>query len=138
MEPSESERTRVAALRDEAYEAMRAAMPSANLTEEEVCSARLHAALPDPVDLHANRAKVKALLALASPILIDLGEAARPAGGFGGVLRPGAFEVAEIKPFAPPLLPLSLSPPPAPSSAPSSGSSPAKVTAGAGAATRER
>jgi methionyl-tRNA synthetase len=49
--------------------------------------------------------EVRALLALASPILIDLGEAARQAGGFDGVLRPGAFDVAEVKPFAPPLLP---------------------------------
>jgi methionyl-tRNA synthetase len=49
--------------------------------------------------------QAKALLALASPILIDLAAAARAAGGFDGVLAPGAFEVAEVAPFAPPLLP---------------------------------
>lgn len=49
--------------------------------------------------------QAKALLALASPILIDLAEAARAAGGFDGVLAPGAFDVAEVAPFAPPLLP---------------------------------
>ena len=48
---------------------------------------------------------VRALLALASPLLVDLGEAARQAGGFDGVLRPGAFDVAEVKAFAPPPLP---------------------------------
>jgi methionyl-tRNA synthetase len=49
--------------------------------------------------------QAKALLALASPILIDLAEAARAAGGFAGVLAPGAFDAAEVAPFAPPLLP---------------------------------
>lgn len=49
--------------------------------------------------------EVRALLALAAPILIDLGAAARRAGGFDGVLAPGAFEVSEVRPFAPPLLP---------------------------------
>jgi methionyl-tRNA synthetase len=49
--------------------------------------------------------QAEALLALAAPILIDLAEAARAAGGFDGVLAPGAFEVAEVAPFAPPLLP---------------------------------
>ena len=48
--------------------------------------------------------QAKALLALASPILIDLAAAAREAGGFAGTLAPGAFEVAEVAPFAPPLL----------------------------------
>jgi methionyl-tRNA synthetase len=48
--------------------------------------------------------ETKALLALASPILIDLGDAARRTGGFTGVLRTGAFDVAEVRPFAPPLL----------------------------------
>jgi methionyl-tRNA synthetase len=49
--------------------------------------------------------EVRALLALAAPILIDLGEAARRADGFDGVLAPGAFDVAEVRPFTPPLLP---------------------------------
>jgi methionyl-tRNA synthetase len=54
-------------------------------------------------------AEVKALLALASPLLIDLVAAAREAGVFdgtpeAGVLVRGAFDVADIKPFAPPLL----------------------------------
>ena len=49
--------------------------------------------------------QVKALLALSAPILVDLAAAARAAGGFDGVLAPGAFAVAEVAPFAPPLLP---------------------------------
>jgi methionyl-tRNA synthetase len=49
--------------------------------------------------------QARALLALAAPILIDLAEAGRAAGGFDGVLAPGAFAVAEVAPFAPPLLP---------------------------------
>ncbi len=49
--------------------------------------------------------EVKALLAAAAPILIDLAAAARQAGGFDGVLGPTAFDVAEVVPFAPPLLP---------------------------------
>ena len=53
--------------------------------------------------------EVKALLALASPILIDLAAAAREAGAFddspeAGTLVAGAFDVAEVTPFAPPLL----------------------------------
>jgi methionyl-tRNA synthetase len=48
--------------------------------------------------------EVKALLALAAPILIDLAAAARQAGGFDGVLAPGAFEVSDVRPFIPPLL----------------------------------
>jgi methionyl-tRNA synthetase len=53
--------------------------------------------------------EVKALLALASPILIDLAAAAREAGGFddspaAGPLVAGAFDVTEVRPFAPPLL----------------------------------
>ncbi|HEY2443346.1 MAG TPA: class I tRNA ligase family protein [Streptosporangiaceae bacterium] len=48
--------------------------------------------------------EVKALLALAAPILIDLGEAARQAGGFDGVLAAGAFDVTEVRPFTPPML----------------------------------
>ncbi len=51
--------------------------------------------------------EVKALLALASPILIDLVDAAREAGIFSdtpGLLAAGAFDVTDIKPFAPPLL----------------------------------
>jgi hypothetical protein len=53
-----SEEARVAALRDEAYLALRAAMPPANLQEALQCGARLHAALPDPVDLRRNRVLV--------------------------------------------------------------------------------
>lgn len=49
--------------------------------------------------------EVKALLALAAPILIDLSAAARQAGGFDGVLTAGAFDVPEVRPFTPPLLP---------------------------------
>ena len=49
--------------------------------------------------------QVRALLALSAPILIDLAATARTAGGFDGVLAPGAFEVAEVVPFQPPLLP---------------------------------
>jgi methionyl-tRNA synthetase len=49
--------------------------------------------------------QVSALLALSAPILIDLAAAAADAGGFDGVLAPGAFETAEVVPFAPPLLP---------------------------------
>jgi methionyl-tRNA synthetase len=48
--------------------------------------------------------EVKALLALAAPILIDLAAAARAAGGFDGVLTAGAFDVPEVTPFTPPLL----------------------------------
>ena len=53
--------------------------------------------------------EVKALLALASPILIDLAAAAREAGVFdgspdAGVLAAGAFDISEVTPFAPPLL----------------------------------
>jgi methionyl-tRNA synthetase len=49
--------------------------------------------------------QTQALLALASPILIDLGSAARESGGFTGVIRPGAFEMDTVRPFTPPLLP---------------------------------
>jgi methionyl-tRNA synthetase len=53
--------------------------------------------------------EVKALLALASPILIDLAAAAGDAGVFddspeSGTLAAGAFDAAEVTPFAPPLL----------------------------------
>ena len=50
--------------------------------------------------------QVHALIALSAPILIDLAAAARTAGGFDGVLAPGAFEVTEVAPFVPPLLSL--------------------------------
>jgi methionyl-tRNA synthetase len=50
--------------------------------------------------------QASAVLALSAPILIDLSAAARAAGGFEGVLAPGAFDVAEVTPFAPPLLPV--------------------------------
>lgn len=52
--------------------------------------------------------QVRALVALSAPILIDLAAAARAAGGFDGVLEPGAFEVTEVTPFTPPLLSLSV------------------------------
>jgi methionyl-tRNA synthetase len=48
--------------------------------------------------------EVKALLALAAPILIDLAAAAATAGGFDGVLAAGAFDMPEVAPFTPPLL----------------------------------
>lgn len=44
----------LAALRDEAYEALRAALPAANLEEALRCSARLQAALPDRALLDRN------------------------------------------------------------------------------------
>jgi methionyl-tRNA synthetase len=46
----------------------------------------------------------KTLLAAASPILIDLAEAARRASGFDISLARGAFDVTQVRPFAPPLL----------------------------------
>jgi methionyl-tRNA synthetase len=54
--------------------------------------------------------EVTALLALASPILIDLTDAARAAGVFdglpaAGVLVSDSFELTDVTPFAPPLLP---------------------------------
>ncbi|MGE5827754.1 MAG: class I tRNA ligase family protein [Micromonosporaceae bacterium] len=49
--------------------------------------------------------ETKALLAAAAPILIDLSAAARQAGGFDGVLAPGAFDVTEVKRFTPPQIP---------------------------------
>ncbi|MEU8226551.1 class I tRNA ligase family protein [Kribbella sp. NPDC048915] len=53
--------------------------------------------------------QVKALLALASPLLIDLVDAARGAGVFdelpeAGPLVAGAFDLTEVTAFAPPLL----------------------------------
>lgn len=53
--------------------------------------------------------EVKALLALASPLLIDLVAAAQEAGVFdgtpdAGLLVAGSFDVADIKPFSPPSL----------------------------------
>jgi methionyl-tRNA synthetase len=56
--------------------------------------------------------EVKALLALSAPILIDLAAAAQRAGGLEGAtgtLVTGAFDVSEVKPFTPPLLPSDLS-----------------------------
>jgi methionyl-tRNA synthetase len=50
--------------------------------------------------------QVSALLRVASPILIDLAAAAKQAGAYDVVLAPGAFDVAEVTPFAPPLLPV--------------------------------
>ncbi|GAA2822848.1 class I tRNA ligase family protein [Kribbella solani] len=51
--------------------------------------------------------EVKVLLASASPLLIDLVAAAQEAGVFdgSGVLVTGAYDVADVRPFAPPLLP---------------------------------
>jgi methionyl-tRNA synthetase len=49
--------------------------------------------------------EVKALLALAAPILIDLSSAARRAGGHDGVLTADAFDVPQITTFAPPQVP---------------------------------
>ena len=54
--------------------------------------------------------EARALLAAASPILIDLADAAREAGVFdelpaAGVLARGGFQATETRPFAPPLLP---------------------------------
>jgi methionyl-tRNA synthetase len=49
--------------------------------------------------------EVKALLAAAAPILIDLAAAASQADDHDGMLTAGAFEVAEVRPFTPPLLP---------------------------------
>jgi methionyl-tRNA synthetase len=69
--------------------------------------------------------EVRALLALAAPILIDLGAAARQAGGFDGVLAPGAFDVAEVWLFTPPLLPAD-----APGPAASGGPGPAAADGG--------
>ncbi len=46
--------TSVAELRDEAYEALRDALPAANLEEALRCSARLHASLPDREALDRN------------------------------------------------------------------------------------
>jgi methionyl-tRNA synthetase len=48
--------------------------------------------------------EVKALLTGAAPILIDLGAAARDAGGLAR-LRAEAFDVTQVEPFAPPFLP---------------------------------
>jgi methionyl-tRNA synthetase len=53
--------------------------------------------------------EVKALLAVASPILVDLAAAAAEVGAFdelpdAGVLVAGSFELAEVTPFVPPLL----------------------------------
>jgi len=48
--------------------------------------------------------QIKALLACGAPILIDLAAGAREAGGFDGVLTPGAFDLLEVAPFIPPLL----------------------------------
>jgi methionyl-tRNA synthetase len=49
--------------------------------------------------------EVGALIALSAPILIDLATTAKRAGSFDGPLVPAAFEVSEVRPFTPPLLP---------------------------------
>jgi methionyl-tRNA synthetase len=48
--------------------------------------------------------EVKALIAAASPILIDLAEAAREADGFDGELSAAAFDTPAVTPFTPPPL----------------------------------
>jgi methionyl-tRNA synthetase len=48
--------------------------------------------------------QVKVLLAVAAPVLIDLAATAKQSLGFGGALTAGAYDVAEIRPFTPPLL----------------------------------
>ncbi|HEY2579377.1 MAG TPA: class I tRNA ligase family protein [Streptosporangiaceae bacterium] len=48
--------------------------------------------------------QVKALLAAAAPVLIDLAAAVSEGLGFDGELAAGVFDVAEIKPFTPPVL----------------------------------
>jgi methionyl-tRNA synthetase len=50
--------------------------------------------------------ETKALIAAASPILIDLAAAAADAGGFEGDVASGAFDVPAVTPFTPPLLPV--------------------------------
>ena len=55
MEIAEPDHARVAALRDDAFRALRDAMPSANFDEALRCSARLRSALPRGSDLHRNR-----------------------------------------------------------------------------------
>jgi methionyl-tRNA synthetase len=49
--------------------------------------------------------QVKALLAVASPVLIDLAAAARQSLGFDGPLTGGAYDVTSVQPFVPPVLP---------------------------------
>ncbi|MEU9647500.1 class I tRNA ligase family protein [Streptomyces sp. NPDC048110] len=44
--------------------------------------------------------EVRALISCASPILIDLAEAAASVDAFHGSLRPGSFALSEISPFA--------------------------------------
>jgi hypothetical protein len=55
MEIAAPDHARVAALRDDAFRALRDAMPSANFDEASRCSARLRSALPHRSDLHRNR-----------------------------------------------------------------------------------
>lgn len=57
--------------------------------------------------------EVGALLTAAAPILIDLAAAAQRAGGSDGLLTAEAFEVDEVRPFTPPLLPAGVSGTPA-------------------------
>ncbi|MYT33728.1 MULTISPECIES: class I tRNA ligase family protein [unclassified Streptomyces] len=59
---------------------------------------------PDRTALGDLYLEVRALIACASPILIDLAEAAALAGGFDGSLGFETFALSEVKPFAlPPL-----------------------------------
>ncbi|MFD9126970.1 class I tRNA ligase family protein [Kitasatospora sp. NPDC059571] len=48
--------------------------------------------------------EVKVLIAAASPILVDLAEAAAERGGFDGLMTAEAFRVSEVKPFELPSL----------------------------------
>jgi methionyl-tRNA synthetase len=49
--------------------------------------------------------QVKVLLAVVSPVLIDLAVAARQSLGFDGALTSGAYDVTSVQRFVPPLLP---------------------------------
>jgi methionyl-tRNA synthetase len=96
-------------------------MPSYNLNRSadtvliQIERLRRHSALLDGIGLEERPedwgdlfGEVRALLAVASPILIDLAAAAASSGVFddlpeAGVLA-GSFEATELTPFAPPLL----------------------------------
>jgi methionyl-tRNA synthetase len=57
-------------------------------------------------------AEVGALLAAAAPVLVDLAAAARAAGCPEPTLAAAAYEIREIRPFAPPWLPADVTEPP--------------------------
>ncbi len=116
---SAAARSRVAALLarfDTGYE-----MPGYSLTRSaetvlvQIERLARRAAALDGGDLDADASawgdlflEVKALLAAASPILVDLAAAARQGDGTGWTLSTGAFDLTEIHPFTPPLLPAGL------------------------------